>query len=245
MNVYSENYISQPFTGKNEYVQHRDMNVYSEIKISQSFTGKNEYVRQTCCYILHKTANVFELWKEQEREVFYLSYSLLTVMASTEPTNVLYSHIRSWYIPHSVRDLTHIRLIFVSFNDKHFQNGQFWRFKPDKVHLGLRLERVECDRAQRFYRQHRLRDSDLYYIIRSERYVIPVYLNSLDAESYNRSPALELYQFSEHGLIFISMVSYLLIFLLKNGTLRRRILSDMKEDFCRIRDSVRCLYEHP
>ena len=161
MNVYSENYISQPFTGKNEYVQHRDMNVYSEIKISQSFTGKYEYVRQTCCYILHKTANVFELWKEQEREVFYLSYSLLTVLASTEPTNVLYSHIRSWYIPHSVRDLTHIRLIFVSFNDKHFQNGQFWRFKPDKVHLGLRLERVEDDRAPRFHRQHRLRDSDL------------------------------------------------------------------------------------
>ena len=83
MNVYLEINISQFCNSKNEYVQHRDMNVYSEIKISQSFTGKNEYVRQTCCYILHKTAKVLPMkgFRVLERENFCLSFALLTVLA--------------------------------------------------------------------------------------------------------------------------------------------------------------------
>jgi hypothetical protein len=65
---------------------------------------------------------------------------------------------------------------------------------------------------------------------------IPAYLSTLEPELFNSSPAVELYHFTEHGLVSICIVSSVVAVYSRNGAMRKIIFREMKDDFNNFKD---------
>ncbi len=58
---------------------------------------------------------------------------------------------------------------------------------------------------------------------------IPVYLNSLDPDMFNSSPAVELYHFLEHGLTTVSVGSLVILLYGKNPAMRKAVFREIRD----------------
>ena len=67
---------------------------------------------------------------------------------------------------------------------------------------------------------------------------VPLYLSFNDPELLNLSPNYQIYHFSDHGLILISMISRLAIHYVRNQVMRKTIFREIKDDLDRIKDWV-------
>ena len=68
---------------------------------------------------------------------------------------------------------------------------------------------------------------------------IPAYISSLDPEQFNSSPAAELYQFTEHGLILFGMTNFIAMCYRRNKTMRTTILREMRDDLEELKERMR------
>ena len=67
---------------------------------------------------------------------------------------------------------------------------------------------------------------------------IPVYLNNLDPEMFNSSPAVELYHFLEHGLTTVSVGSLVILLYGKNPAMRKAVFREIKDLYLAFKDRI-------
>jgi hypothetical protein len=67
---------------------------------------------------------------------------------------------------------------------------------------------------------------------------IPVYLNNLDPDMFNSSPAVELYHFLEHGLTTFSVGSLVILLYGKNPAMRKAVFREIKDLYLAFKDRI-------
>jgi hypothetical protein len=67
---------------------------------------------------------------------------------------------------------------------------------------------------------------------------VPAYLSNLDPRLINQAPNYQLFHFSDHGLILVSMFSFTLFFYVKNGTMRKTVLREIRDNLETLKEGI-------